>query len=126
MSDYRKKRRIVCGMGICGTFQRSNPQKDKPSNSGDPTTPAFCRAEQEFDNIFFPFSKTFKRANKNDQGKPLPEHIPYAKTGTGAMNRKQSCKVKKTCPESDNANAASQICKAEQKFENEMRFVREW
>jgi len=116
---------MSCRRAICGRFQKTNPRKGRPTNCGDTATTAICDMEKDFDNIFFPFSKTFKRANKNDQGKPIPEHIPFAKTGTGAANRKQSCRIIGTCQKSDNDNSAGQFCKLDQSFENRMKFVRE-
>lgn len=123
--DCSKRRPICRGSGTCGRFQKTNARKGRPTNNGDTATTATCDLERNFDNLFNPFSKTFNKANQNDQGKPIPEHIPFAKTGTGAANRDQSCRVNGTCQRSDNDNSSSKTCKLEQSFENQMKFVRE-
>lgn len=119
------KHRICRGANTCGTFQKTNPRKGRPTNIGDTATTAICDQEHNFDNLFNPFSKTYKKANRNNQGKPTPEHIPFAKTGTGSSNREQSCRIIGTCQKSDNDNSASQTCQLEQSFEDKMKFIRE-
>ena len=115
-----------CNTITCSTFQRVNPRKGRPSNSGDTATTDICDQEQRFENIFNPFSRSYKRANKNNQGKSLPNHIPYAKVGSGALNRcNTSCRITQECQVSDNDNSLSVIDKDEQTFENIMRSVRQ-
>lgn len=124
MNCEDKYNRSSCG-NICGTFQRSNFKQGKPANSGDTATTEICKMESGFDDIFNPFSRQFKQANRKNLGRSKPQHLPFAKVGTGAANREQSCKVNRTCQQSDNDNAANLTCKLEQDFENRLKYVRE-
>ena len=103
----------------CGNFQRTNPRKGNPSNQGDTAAGILCKQSMAFENIFDPFSQTYKKANKKNQNKPLPEHIPYSKLGSNRINLKNTdcSKKRNNCQQNNNNNSVSVICKQNETFD---------